>query len=176
MNDKRKRMDASLWILLGLTLAAAAFAFARDRRLPLEGLGATGRLLRTVGPELALGFVLAGLFDVLVSPQTLVGWLGHDRPWRGILAGWGAGLLIPGGPYLLFPIVASLFAKGAAPGPLIALVTAKTLLSPIRMLSYEAPLVGWPFTLARLLPGLLVPPLMGFVGQWLFRLLSPPRS
>jgi len=167
---KRKRMDIGLWILLGLTLAAAAVAFSRDRNLPLQGLSATGRMLRAVGLELALGFLLAGLIDVLVPASTLVRWLGEERAGRGILVGWLAGLVMPGGPYVFFPIVANLFQKGAAAGPLIALITAKTLVSPIRMLTYEAPLVGWPLTLARFIPGVLLPPLLGLLGQWLFRL------
>ena len=59
-----------------------------------------------------------------------------------------AGLVIPGGPYLLFPVAATLWKTGAAPGTLIALITAKTLVSPMRMLSFEAPLLGWPLTVA----------------------------
>jgi hypothetical protein len=55
---------------------------------------------------------------------------------------------------------------------LITLIAAKTLLGPIRMLTYEAPLLGWPMTLARLVPGLLVPPLLGVVGQFLYRVFS----
>jgi uncharacterized membrane protein YraQ (UPF0718 family) len=105
---------------------------------------------------------------VLIPTQVLIRWLGGEQPVRGILVGWLVGLAIPGGPYLLFPIVANLFGKGVAAGPLIALVSAKTLVSPIRMLTYEAPLLGWPLTLARLIPGILVPPVLGFVGQWLF--------
>jgi uncharacterized membrane protein YraQ (UPF0718 family) len=167
---KRKRMDVGLWILLSLTVAAIAVAFARDHRLPLQGLSATARMLRAVGLELALGFVLAGLVDVLVPAPALVHWLGEERAGRGILIGWAVGLVMPGGPYVFFPIVANLFTKGAAAGPLIALITAKTLVSPIRMLTYEGPLVGWPLTLARFIPGVLVPPLLGLVGQWLFRL------
>jgi uncharacterized membrane protein YraQ (UPF0718 family) len=167
---KRKRMDAGLWLLIGLTGAAVAVAFARDRQLPLQGLNATARMLRSVGLELVLGFVLAGLIDVLVPASTLVRWLGEERAGRGILVGWAVGLIIPGGPYVFFPIVANLFTKGAAAGPLIALITAKTLVSPIRMLTYEAPLVGWPLTLARFIPGVLVPPVLGLLGQWLFRL------
>ena len=84
--------------------------------------------------------------------------------------GWLAGLVIPGGPYLLFPIAAKLWKSGAAPGVLIALITAKSLVSPIRMLTYEAPLLGWPLTLARCLPALFVPPIMGILGQWVFNL------
>lgn len=169
---KRKRMDANLLILLGLVVAATAVAFARDPHLPLQAVRASGRLLGSVWLEIALGFLLAGLVDTLVSPAILLRWLGDGQGVRGILVGWGIGLALPGGPYFLFPLVASLFGKGAPPGPLIALVAAKTLLSPVRMLTYEAPLLGWPMTLARLLPGLLVPPILGLVGQALYRVLS----
>jgi uncharacterized membrane protein YraQ (UPF0718 family) len=162
-------MDANLWILLGLTLVALAVAFARDPDLPLQGLASGARLFRGVWLELALGFALAGLFDVLVAQESLVRWLGEENTGRGILIGWVVGLLIPGGPYVFFPVVASLFAKGVSAGALITLITAKTLVSPVRMLTYEAPLVGWPLTLARLIPALVVPPLVGWVGQWLFR-------
>ena len=75
-----------------------------------------------------------------------------------------------GGPYFFFPVAANLLKHGAAAGPLITLLTAKTLVSPIRMLTYEAPLLGWPLTLARCIPGLLLPPLLGVLGQWLFNL------
>ena len=167
-------MDVSFFVLLGLTLALIAFALSRDPRLLGEAAGATGRLFGSVWIELALGFILAGLFDVLVPTELLVKWLGAERTGRGILVAWAAGLAVPGGPYVLFPIMANLFGKGVAAGPLIALISAKTLVGPIRMLTYEAPLLGWPFTLARFLPGVLVPPVLGVVGQWLFDLLSRP--
>ena len=162
-------MDPNLWILFGLTAAALGAAFARSPDLPLQGLASGARLFQGVWIELALGFALAGLFDVLVPQEALVRWLGDDKSGGGILVGWLAGLMIPGGPYVFFPVVAGLLAKGVSAGALIALITAKTLVSPIRMLTYEAPLVGWPLTLARLIPALLLPPLLGLVGQWLFR-------
>ncbi len=165
---RRRRVDASLWILLGLVVVALAVALVRDRALPWAGLGASARLLRGVWIELALGFVLAGLLEVLIPAPVLSRWLGAEQPGRGILVGWAAGLVMPGGPYLVFPIVANLFRNGAAPGPLITLLTAKTLVSPVRMLTYEAPLLGWPLTLARFVPGVLLPPVMGLLGQWLF--------
>jgi uncharacterized membrane protein YraQ (UPF0718 family) len=171
---KKKRMNVSFYLLLGLTLALVAFALSRDARLLGDAARATGRLVGSVWFEVGLGFVLAGLFDVLVPGEVLVQWLGAERPGRGILVAWVAGLAIPGGPYVLFPIIANLFGKGVAAGPLIALVSAKTLVSPIRMLTYEAPLLGWPFTLARFLPGVLIPPVLGIVGQWLFELFSRP--
>jgi uncharacterized membrane protein YraQ (UPF0718 family) len=163
-----KRIDVSLGILLVLAAAVALIAFVRDRSLPMAGLYASGRLLGSVWIELLLGFIIAGFLEVLVSPAQLAEWVGGESSMKGILIGWGVGLILPGGPYLLFPIAANLFRHGAAPGMLITLITAKTLVSPIRMLTYEAPLLGWPFTLARCAPALLLPPLMGLLGQWLF--------
>ncbi len=165
---RRRRVDASFWILLGLVVAALAVAFARDSGLPLRGLAASGRLLRGVWLELALGFLLAGLIEVLIPSAVLMRWLGGERMGQSIAVGWAAGLVLPGGPYVFFPVVANLFKSGAAPAPLITLLTAKTLVSPIRMLTYEAPLLGWPLTLARCIPGLLLPPVLGLLGQWLF--------
>jgi uncharacterized protein len=165
-------MDTSFLILLGLTVATVAVALARDPQLVLRGFQSTGRLLGSVWMELALGFILAGLLDVLIPPPVLSRWMGGDRLGQGILVGWVAGLVMPGGPYLVFPVAANLLRSGVAPGPLIALLTAKTLLSPIRMLTYEAPLLGWPVTLARLLPGVFLPPALGWLGQWLYTIFA----
>ena len=167
---KRRRMDATLLILLGMVFVAAGVATVKDPGLPLKGLVAGGRLFQTVWVELALGFVLAGLIEVLIPAASISRWLGAGNLREGILAGWAAGLVMPGGPYLFFPVAAKLFADGASAGALIAFLTAKTLVSPVRMLTYEAPLLGWPLTLARLLPALLLPPVLGWLGQWLFDL------
>lgn len=166
----KRVVDINLLILLAGTIALMIVVLLRHPPLMGQALHTSARLLGGVWPELLLGFILAGLVEVLVPEDKLVQWLGGQNLVFGILAGWGIGLLLPGGPYLVFPIVANLLRQGAAPGPLIALITAKVLLSPIRMLSYEAPLLGWPMTWSRLLPGLLVPPLLGFLGQWLYDL------
>ena len=162
-------MDVNTWILLALTVGALVFAYAKRPSLAADGLISGGRLLQGVAPELILGFALAGLVDVLVPSATMVRWLGEESTGRGILIGWAVGLLIPGGPYVFFPVVAALFRQGAAPAPLLTLIAAKTLVSPIRMLTYEAPVLGWPLTLARLIPGLLVPPLVGWLGGALYK-------
>ena len=111
-------MDASLWILLALVVVALVVAYARDAGLPLAGLAASGRLVRGVWIELALGFILAGLLEVLLPRPVLSRWLGAEHMGSGILIGWAAGLVMPGGPYVLFPVAANLFQQGAAPAAL----------------------------------------------------------
>lgn len=167
-----RRVDPTLVILVSLVVLATLLGFVKDSTLPFRGLMASVKLVRGVWVELLLGFVLAGLLEVLLPQPVLSRWLGAERLGQGIVVGWAAGLVIPGGPYLFFPVAANLFRSGAAPGPLIALLTAKTLVSPIRMLTYEAPLLGWPLTLARFIPGVLLPPVMGVLGQWLFTVLK----
>ncbi len=40
------------------------------------------------------------------------------------------------------------------------------------MLTYEAPLLSGPLTLARFIPGVLLPPFMGLAGQSLFAMFT----
>ena len=169
---KRRRLDATLLILLGLTIAAAGVAYWKDPALPVQGLVASGKLFGSVWIELALGFILAGLLDVLVPASTIARWLGSGNMREGILVGWAAGLAMPGGPYLFFPLAAKLVDSGASAGAVITFITAKTLMNPVRTLTYEAPLLGWPLTIARFLPALLLPPLLGYIGQWLYDLMK----
>ncbi len=165
-------MNAAFFILLGMAVVATGIAWFKDPALPLRGLFASGKLLKSVWVELCFGFILAGLLEVLIPQPTLSRWLGPEHAGQGVLAGWAAGLLIPGGPYVIFPVAANLYRNGAAPGPLITLISAKMLVSPIRTLTYELPLLGWPLTLARILPALALPPILGLIGHWLFELLK----
>jgi uncharacterized membrane protein YraQ (UPF0718 family) len=163
-------MDLALILLIVAILGVAGAIAFKDPALLWVALGHSGKMVGSVWLELLLGFVLAGLIQVLIPEAVVLRWLGKQNLWYGVLAGWGLGLLLPGGPYVTFPIAANLFRQGAAPGPLIALISAKVLLSPIRVVSFEVPLLGLPLTAARLLPSLLLPPLLGLIGQWLFRL------
>ncbi|HEU4685918.1 MAG TPA: permease [Nitrospira sp.] len=164
-------VDLTFWLLVAAIGLLTAMVLRKDPSLLGVALQHSSRLFAGVRVELVLGFVLAGLIDVLVPQALLMKWLGEQHLAYGILAGWAIGLLLPGGPSLLFPLAANLLRQGAAPGPLIALVTAKILLSPIRLISYEAPLLGWPMTFARFIPSLLLPPVIGVAGQWLFTIL-----
>jgi len=100
----------------------------------------------------------------------LVKWMGEESGFQGILLGWLTGLLIPGGPYVVFPVAAALFKEGMGVGPLLTFITAKSLLSPIRMFTWEVPFLGWAFVTARTVPSLFLPPIVGIIGQRLFTL------
>jgi uncharacterized membrane protein YraQ (UPF0718 family) len=164
----KKGVDSSIVVMGGLTLLLMILAYMKGPDLPLRGLQTSWTLLQDVWLPLLLGFLLAGFFDVLVSREFLVKWMGEQSGAKGILIGWLIGLAMPGGPYVVFPIAASLFSQGVGVGPLVTFITAKSLLSPTRLFSWEAPFLGWPFAAARAIPSLLLPPLVGLIGQRLF--------
>ena len=164
----KRKMDPSALILLTLVAVLGVVAYARNPELPFAALESTRRLLGNVWLELALGFLLAGLIDVLIPADQMVSWIRGSGTGKAILAGWLVGLILPGGPYVFFPLAARLFEKGVPPGALIALLCAKTLVSPIRLLTYEAPLLGWRLTLVRLATTLFVPPLAGLLAERLY--------
>lgn len=50
------------------------------------------------------GYYLADLFEVLVSRKLLIKWMGEESGVQGILLTWLVGLLMPSGPYVIFPV------------------------------------------------------------------------
>ena len=104
----KKKMDTDVAVMGALTILMVIVAFTRGRDLPFRGFQAAFKLLEDVWLPLLLGFCLAGLFEVMLSRDTLVKWMGEESGFQGILLGWLTGLLIPGGPYVVFPVAASL--------------------------------------------------------------------
>jgi uncharacterized membrane protein YraQ (UPF0718 family) len=135
--------------------------------LVLHGLRIGGRTLLNVSLLLVAAFLVAGLTQVLVPREVIERWLGVGSGWRGILLACLAGALIPGGPYVYYPIAGGLLQSGASLGVLVAFVTAKNLWS-VSRLPYEFALLGPNLTLLRFILTFIFPPLIGFAAEALF--------
>lgn len=160
--------DRTTLFLLGVALALAAVLWntGGSSRL-LAGLESGGRILLSVIPLLLAAFLIAGLIQVLVTQDMATRWLGTESGWRGIALACLGGALMPGGPYAYYPIAAVLLKSGASLGVLVAFVTAKNLWS-VSRLPLEFALLGGRLTAVRFALTLVVPPLLGFVADWLF--------
>jgi uncharacterized membrane protein YraQ (UPF0718 family) len=79
-----------------------------------------------------------------------------------------AGALAPGGPFILFPILAVLLQKGASIGAVTSFVTSWALLGLHRIAAFEVPLLGWRFALVRVASSLVFPVVIGAVAQLLW--------
>ena len=156
-----------------LTLALIALALAvlagwqGGAEMAWEGLVQGGETLLSVVPLLLAAFLIAGLIQVLVTKDLIKRWLGASAGWRGIALACLGGALIPGGPYVYYPIAAALFKAEAGLGVLVAFIAAKNLWS-LSRLPVEFALLGVRLTLIRVAATLILPPLMGFLAELLF--------
>ena len=161
------------WLLIGtlvLVCAAAAWRTGGPPRIG-QALASGGSLFLSVLPNLILGFTLAGFLHVLLPAELISRWMGQGSGIRGLFIGTAAGMLTPGGPFTHFPILASFLSKGAAVGPVCAYIAAWALIGLNRFLVWELPILGPQIALVRFASSLAFPPLIGFLGGALFRLL-----
>jgi uncharacterized membrane protein YraQ (UPF0718 family) len=163
-----KMKDRTTLALMGVALALASVAWWQGgAKLALTGLTQGGKTLLSVVPLLIAAFITAGLIQTLVTRDLVPRWLGTEAGWRGIALACLGGALIPGGPYVYYPIAGALLQTGASLGVLVAFVTAKNLWSVTR-LPIEFALLGWQLTVIRLGVTLILPPVLGFLSEALF--------
>jgi uncharacterized membrane protein YraQ (UPF0718 family) len=116
-----------------------------------------------------LGFTLGGLIQVLIPRAVIAKWLGKTSGLKGILIGSYIGIIMPGGPWVSFPLIASIYKAGAGVGPVIALLTGRAVLSIQMMILWQIPFLGIEIPIAKFIACLLLPPLVGLAGAALFQ-------
>lgn len=154
--------------LVGVALALIALAFYQGG-LPLatKGLAVGGKNFITLLPLVIVAFVIAGLATVIASAGSIKKWLGEGSGWKGLLLGGLGGAILPGGPYVFYPVAISLRKSGAGLGTLVSFIAGKNLWS-LGRVPLELALLGTKLTLVRWLVTLVFPPVMGFMAQAIF--------
>lgn len=163
------------WLIIGslvLVGAVVAYRTGGSQRVG-QALASGAGLFVGVLPSLILGFALAGFLEVLVPRDVVVASMGEGSGGRGLLVGTIAGMVTPGGPFTHFPILASFLVKGAAVGPVCAYIAAWALIGLNRLVVWELPILGPRVTFVRFLASAGVPPLVGWLSGWLYRVLHP---
>ena len=165
---RKPTFDWTTIALTGVALLLAAVAWSQGGSpLVFGGLLNSGQTLLSVTPLLIAAFVVAGLVQVMISQEMIDRWLGSGSGWRGIMLACLGGALIPGGPYVYYPIAGALLQSGAGLGVLVSFITAKNLWS-VSRLPYEFAILGTQLTLIRFIITLIVPPILGLVSEALF--------
>ena len=155
--------------LLALVVAIVAVREGTDGLV--EGLEGTWRLLRRAAPITLLGMTLAGTMQVLAPPGVVGRYMGENSGMLGLLIGMGAGMITPGGPYVMYPIGAALMTSGAGIGPMAGFVSTRNLVTFNRLFVWELPFLGLPFTLTRLAISFWMPIVSVIMVPIVYRLL-----
>ncbi len=117
-------MKVTTIIVCTLSVVLLAVAYYKQHDLPLRGLKVTGTMLLPMVPMLLAAFVIAGQMQVLLPEETIGKWVGEKAGIKAVLIGSLAGSLIPGGPFVSFPIAVSLSKSGASIGCVVAFLVA----------------------------------------------------
>ena len=155
-------------IIMGVLAIVFLFlAYQKGGEAHITGLKAAGNMILQVAPLLIFAFIIAGIIPLLVPQEQISRWIGTESGMRGILIGTVVGGFLPGGPYVSLPMAAGLLQVGAGVGTMVALLTGWSLLAFSR-LPMEIGIMGWKFTLIRLVCTFFFPPIAGFIANRLF--------
>ena len=161
--------EPSTYILAALAVVLAVVAYVKDPGLPVIGVKNGLSLLWFVLPRMVPALILAGLMQVLV-PQALVAqYFGRQSGTRALVIAAAAGMMTPGGPMVSVPLLVAAANSGAAMPPLVSYMTAWSLFGLQRIISWEAPLMGWRFVIVRVVPSLAFPVVAGWLVAVFYR-------
>lgn len=165
-----KIFDGNFWIVFGMLVALCGVALARGGTPLLgEALGNGTRLFLRFGAVLFLSFLVAGLAETLMPREWVSNALGEESGWKGLFLATAAGIVTPAGPFVSMPLAAGMLRSGAAPAPVVAFLSAWSLLAIHRLVAWEVPIMGAPFALTRWALCLFLPVLAGALARHLFR-------
>lgn len=139
-------MKGALVVFAVLALTLLGFV-ARNEKWSALG-DAMSEQSKIMVPLIMLAVLIAGCIEVLISPEQIAKWLGDGSGWRGIFAGWAAGILTPGGGPIGLPIAGALAKRGASMPAVLTYLTSMSLLSLMRM-PMEWGILGSRVTLTR---------------------------
>jgi uncharacterized membrane protein YraQ (UPF0718 family) len=154
-------------IMAVLAIALIFIGYSKGQNQHLIGLKSALNMTAQVLPLLIFAFIVAGMVQVLLPQELLSRWIGEESGLKGIFIGTVAGGLTPGGPYVSLPVVAGFLRAGAGVGIMVAYLTAWSLWA-VSRLPMEIGLLGWKFTLIRLVSTFIFPPLAGILAHLLF--------
>ena len=155
-------------IIMGvLALILLFIGYHRGQAEHISGIKSALNMTVQILPLLILAFIVAGMIQVLLPQELISKWIGAESGIRGIFIGTVAGALVPGGPYVSLPIAAGLLRSGAGVGTMVAFLTGWSLWA-VSRLPMEVGILGWKFTLIRLVSTFFFPPIAGLIAHIFF--------
>lgn len=157
-------MNTATIILWIIALILLGFGWWEGKDTIKRGANFTWEITKRNALVIVLAFLIVGFIEILSPTEIVQAWIGPDSGWKGLILAEIVGLLLPGGPYVVFPLIAILAESGASLASVVTLVTSWSTQS-LLTVSFELPFMGWRFTVIRWSMGLLIPLTAGLVTQ-----------
>ena len=154
----------ALWII---TLLLILIALRKGDDNLKRGLVLGWNTLKRNAAVMVIAFIIVGYINALSPTQLIQEWIGPDTGFSGLMLAEVIGMLLPGGPYVVFPLIAILFSSGAGVGPAVTIITSWSTQA-LLTIGFELPFMGWRFSALRWGLGLVVPLLAGTIAMLFF--------
>lgn len=113
------------------------------------------------------GIFLGSLVGTFLPREFIARVLGKESGFNGVLLGTLSGAFMPGGPYVLFPVLAALYSSGAGLPPIVAMIFAWSCIALTRIsmeLGYLGVVNGQKIVWLRVLLGIPFPLIAGLLS------------
>lgn len=154
-------MNSATLILWGISIVLLIVSWRKGAETLQKGAEMAWGITKQNALLILMAFIIVGYVNVLSPEKLVTAWIGPDSGWGGIFLAEFLGMLLPGGPYVVFPLIAILYQAGAGLAPVITLITSWSTAA-LLSISFELPFMGWRFTLVRWGLGIFVPLFAGF--------------
>ncbi|HSE90791.1 MAG TPA: permease [Candidatus Binatia bacterium] len=158
-------------IVYAVALVLAVAAYLKGEQRHILGITEASKTLLLVLPTLLGAFLIAGYVRVLVPEDVVREWLGKESGLKGVLVGYLAGTLTFGGPFISFPIAASLYHAGGSVQTVTVYITSWALWGG-GIIFYEFSILGPKLFTIRMVASILFPLLAGVIGTFLAKILD----
>jgi uncharacterized membrane protein YraQ (UPF0718 family) len=148
-----------------VALVALAACLRRGPATARRAVVDTGHSLVKILPIFAVALPMAAFLAELIPADAAVAWIGPDSGLGGIAVASLAGGLMPGGPFVTFPLVLAFAKAGAGVPQMAALITGWSIFALHRILTWEYPVLGWRFVAIRLVAAAPLPILAGLLAE-----------
>ena len=163
------RMRTLNIVVYAVALVLAVAAFLRGENRHILGITEAIKTLLAVLPTLIGAYLIAGYVRVLLPEHGVREWLGEESGLKGVLVGYLAGTLTFGGPFISFPIAASLYHAGGSVSTVTTYITSWALWGG-GIIFYEFSILGLRLFTIRMIASILVPLAAGVIAGFLSKI------
>ena len=146
---------------------------ARRRDTSLNrGLRIGGGYFVIMAPRMFFALFMAGFAAELLPRELISGWLGSESGFKGIMIASVAGIAVPAGGVVAFPLALAMYKIGVGIPQLTAFLTTWEIFAIHRIIAWELPFLGPQFVALRISSSFMLPPLAGVLAALLMTILQ----
>jgi uncharacterized membrane protein YraQ (UPF0718 family) len=158
----------AMWV--GALILLGFAARRRDDSLK-RGLRIGGGYFVIMAPRMFFALFLAGFAAELLPRELISGWLGTESGFKGIMIASLAGIAVPAGGVVAFPLALAMYKIGVGIPQLTAFLTTWEIFAIHRIIAWELPFLGQQFVTLRVASSFMLPPLAGVLAALLMSIL-----